>query len=411
MRSRNLAAARNERGDTAARQRWLSSLTLLAAAACSEDTSPQAGGAASDAEALYATSTVVSNAESAVTYVSVLDSLDTQKLDLSQALEASGFAEIKANAGKLFVTNGEAPVMTRYEVSGPGGVREDGLIDFANEGAEIADSTFVADDKAYASGVGMVTWNPETMEILGSIEIPREDALAGGLEHSGLLAGRSVVVRPHRAYYATNWANWDEYDVAEDSLIYVIDTDKDEVIEKLEVPCPYLDIASVDENDNIYFSNWTYSLAPTLLHGKRKACAVRILAGEDKLDEDWSLTFADVTEGREAAALRCLGDNQALISVFHHEDAELEGAASDSLADSAHWRFWKVDLESREASELTELGTHSGGFNTARVDGRNFVLVPRDTYTSTEVYELPADGEPELRWTVSGWSTTLLRVR
>lgn len=299
-------------------------VVALLGAACESSETDQAAIPEPSAAALYVTSTVVSTDEAANTYISVLDALGSQDIDTGQALESSGWSDVAGSAGELFVADGESLTMQRFEVSGPGRFAETGKIDFTDHGAVNANSTFVENDKAYAFGDEIVKWNPRTLEIFGSFASAEAKDRENGMEFSGIFAGRAVATRDQRAYYAAHWANWDDYEVSEDSLIIVVDTDKDEIINTIEVPCPYLDFATIDEDDTIYFSNWTYSVPGTLLHGKRKACAVRLLAGQDRIDEDWSLTFADVTDGREAAALGYVGDRKALISVFYDEDAEIK---------------------------------------------------------------------------------------
>jgi hypothetical protein len=366
--------------------------------------------AAGSTEPLFVTSSVVFSSEGESTYVSSLATLEDQEIDLKRARELPGWSGIWGHGGKLFVGDGESPVITRYAVDDQGTFTNEGELSFLEHGAHSADTLFVSADKAYVFAEDAVVWEPEALQIVESFGLPEVAAREGGLQYSGLRTGRGTAVRGDRAYIATNWANWDEYDVAEDSAIVVIDTRKNEIIETLPVPCPYLDVASLDDDGTIYFSNWVYSLGPTLSSGKAKACAVRILPGEDRLDRDWSLTFADVTEGREAAALRALGDGKALISVYHDEQADLT-ADHAALADGPNWRFWILDLRTLAASPLEGIGFHAGGFNTARIDGRNFLLVPSGDYETTTTYELLPDGSAEPRWESRGWSTQLLRLR
>jgi hypothetical protein len=184
-------------------------------------------------------------------------------------------------------------------------------------------------------------------------------------------ADRSAVVRGSRLYVPTLWADWEEYKFSRESVILVIDTDADEFLSTLEVPCPDINKASVDDDQNIYFSNWVFSIAPTLVDGAPKPCAVRVARGSDALDENWSLTFADVTDGREAAALEYIDDGKALISVFHHERLD-EGELGpdtdrDALNGSGNWQFWTLDLETRKASPNEQLGFHAGGLYGAHV--------------------------------------------
>ena len=393
----------------ASRQLLLAAFGAALLPACASDGDRQPAPAGSS-EPLFATSSVVFSNEGEHTYVSLLPHLESQQIDLGQAREFAGWSGAWSHGGKLFVSDGESPTITRYAIDDAGTYANEGDLSFLEHGASYADSVFIASDKAYVFAEDAVVWDPQALRIVKGFAIPEVETRAGALEYSGLRTGRGTVVRGNRAYVATNWANWTDYTVAEDSAIVIIDTDKHEIIDSLPVSCPYLDVASLDDDGTIYFSNWVYSLGPTLQNGKAKACAVRILPGDGQIDGDWSLTFADVTDGREAAALRALGDGKGLISVFHDENADL-ALEPASLADSANWQFWIVDLTTLDAQALEGIGFHAGGFNTSRIDGRNFVLVPSGDYESTAAYEISKDGIAEPRWESPGWSTALVKVR
>lgn len=373
---------------------------------------PDVDDPAEPVEHLYATSTIVFNQDGQNTYVRLLSSLEPQSVDLDDAREFSGWSGIWGHEGKLFVSDGEAPTMTRFAVDADGSFSDEGKLNFLNYGAQYAESAFVAPDKGYVLADDGIVWNARTLEITGSFELPVIDDLPGGMAYGGLRTGRSLAVSGDRTYVAASWANWDDYAVSEDSLIGVIDTTTDTVVAMLSVPCPYVDVATVDDDGNVYFSNWVYSLGQTLLQDKRQACAVRILAGEDRVDDDWSLTFADVTGGREAAALRYVGDGKALISVFHDERVTFDAETSpELLPDSANWRFWLLDLSTLEAQPITDIEFNAGGFAVSRIADRTFVMVPTENYESTNVYELSSDGRAELHWSIPGWSTELFELR
>jgi hypothetical protein len=388
---------------------------LAALAACGDDppavTTPDAG-----AGARFPTSSVVLGQDSQTTYLSFLQTLDNQVIDLGQARELAGWADLWVHEGKVFMTDGSAPSLTRYSVNAQGQLIEDGRLSFLNHGAESAafwTNLFISPTKAYLFIMKdrlVVTWNPTSMEITGTFPLP-------GLEDRGALTlqvpstDRSSVVRGNRAYVPTVWANWKDYALSEDSVILVIDTATDHLVGTTPVSCPNINVATVDDQTNIYFSNWVFSVAPTLLDGKARACAVRIKAGSDQLDPTWSLTFADVTNGREAAALRFIGDGKALMSVFHHERAQIEPTTDRyALVESANWSFWTIDLATREAKPTEGIGWHAGGFYSTRIDRRNLLFVPSADYASTVAYEMFPNGTTERRWDTKGWATRLFKL-
>jgi hypothetical protein len=353
--------------------------------------------------------------EGQTTYVNVLSSLEAAG-DLERAREFAGWADLWVHAGKLFVADGEAPVMTRHAVDASGDLIEEGRVSFQNYGATSVafwNQLFVADEKAYlfnAEAREVVVWNPSTLATVGSFPLP-ELADRGAQRLAGPSADRAAVVRGNRAFVAFYWASWDDYSLSDDSVILVLDTQTNAVLRTIPVACPELNFASVDGEGTIYFSNWGFSAVPTLLDGKPNACAVRIPADSEEVDPAWSLTFADLTDGREASALRWLGDGRALLTVLHDERITIAPDADRyALTDSANWKLWVVDVERRTATPLDSLGWHAPGLYGARVAGQTYLFVPTADYASTATYLFSQDGSAELRWQAPGWQTRLFEL-
>ena len=332
---------------------------------------------------------------------------------IDEAREFGGWAGISTNNGLLFVSDGESPIMHRYNVDPDGSYSEERRLSFANYGFDFAQAAFVGDHKVYAFADDVVIWDPDAMAVTGTFPLPDVDDREGGMSWQGLSAGRPFAARGNRAYVATHWANWDDYEVSQESLIVVLDTEDDTVVETISVPCPYLDVATVADDGYIYFSNWIYSVGQTLLQGKREACAVRIAPGAEEIDKDWSLTFADVTGGREGGVLRYAGDNKAVFVAYHDERVEDLQSQTDpaEIAGLTNWRFWIIDLDTLDASPIEGIDWNAGGFYSSRIDGRLFILVPTADYASTGFYEVLSDGTAELRWTMDGWSLDLYKIR
>lgn len=367
-------------------------------------------------ERLYAAMSITWNDQGNTGYLSLFPNLERDELGLEDALELPGWPGVYASNGKLLISDGESPTMTSYGVDEDGSIKEEAAVGFSHYGAEYAESGFISEDKAYLFSDEGVVWDPAAMAVTRTFELPVIEDREGGQEWKGLSVGRALAARDNRAYVATNWANWGSYEVSEDSLIVVIDTDKDEVIGTISVPCPYVDVATLDDDGYVYFSNWTYSVVQTLAQGKRKACAVRIAPGEDELDASWALTFADVTGGHEGAALRYVGAGKAVFAAY--DETRLEKDPADygedyagELADLSNWKLWMIDLQTLEAAPVDGLDWMSGGYYMSRVDEGAFVLAPNDDYTSTSLYHLSPGGTADFRFEVRGWVLGLVQVR
>lgn len=371
------------------------------------------GNPASD---YFPTSSVVFGQDAISTYLSLLHTLDLQAIDYAAAREFAGWADLWVHGGKVFITDGEAPALTRYTVATGGALEQDDRLSFANYGADTAafwKNVFVTPTKAFLFVPGsreVVVWDPAALEITGTFALP--ELSDRGSQQLYVTTDRSAVVRGKRLYVPVAWGNWDDVSLSHDSAVVVIDTNLDEVVASLPVACPDLNVGTIDDRGDIYFSNWVYGVTPALFEGGPHTCAVRIKAGQDVIDDGWSLTFADATGGREAAALRFIGGGKALVSVFHDEEAALT-PESDRFAtlDAPHWKFWTLDLETRSAQPVEGIGRHSGGYYSTRIDERNMLFVPSGDYASTDAIELFADGSVEPRWEATGWVTRLFKLR
>lgn len=383
-------------------------LSFALVAGCDDD-----GGSGTRYESAYVTSTLVFDSEGQTTYVAVIPSLDVDTVSLARAQEFPGWSGAWAHQGSLFVSDGESPTVTRFSIGLDGRFDRGPAINFLNYGIGIGDSAFVGPTTAYVFGDDAVVWNPETVTVTGEFALPVVEDRPDGLAYQSASTGRAFGVRGDRAFAATSWTDWARFRVDAESMIVVLDTTTHQVLHTIPVSCPYIDVVSVDDDGYVYFSNWVYTVPGTLEDGDAHACAVRIAPGADTLDPTWSVEFADVADGHEGAALRVLGNGKAIFSAFHQENVRVEDYADEpgSIANTANWEVWSLDLATLEAEPVPGIPLNAGGYASARVDGRTFVLVPSADYSSTAAYEILPDMTATLRWTIPGWSGTLFRLR
>ena len=357
---------------------------------------------------------VFGDAETESTYIHVLKSLDPQELDNSKAREVPGRASIATQSGKVFVADGEAPIITRYALS-EDGLSEETKVDFSDYGVSdiaIDDWTniFISKDKAYLSNAdtgNLIIWNPETMSITGEIDLAT-------LRREGLdLDGSTPVLVGKYLLRVVFWKDWDAFESSEEQLLIVIDTDTDELVDmQSETRCPALsNRIDKDEQGNLYFSNWIYNVAETLLFDAPASCALRIKAGERKFDADWKLDFKSLTEGREAAGFSYFKKDVGFLSVFHDEQAEIaDDTSPDELSSSANWRIWRVDVKGNKAEPVAGLDYLTGAYSMLEAGGETLLMLPTAEYDKTLVYAVSDSGVEE-RFSVQGFSYQVLEVR
>lgn len=115
------------------------------------------------------------------TYVAVTDTLESEELDLSAAIEIPGHGDAWVHEGAVYVADGESPKVTRYSLGERGQLEPGDTLDFSAYGvlgAAFYDNDIVSPTKAYLANVGnreYVAWNPTTMEITGTVPWPEMD--------------------------------------------------------------------------------------------------------------------------------------------------------------------------------------------------------------------------------------------
>jgi len=375
--------------------------------------SPDGGDRDDAGESRYVIATAISDDESATTYVAVLDSLEHDELDLSRAREFGGWSDMAVIGDYVFVSSGEMPEIERFTVSGDLELEDAGRISFRDY---TGDANFynhepVSPTKAYMLGEGseLVIWNPSALEITGTLPLPDALRAREGIEPY-LALDRGAVVRGDRMFAVVSWTDSQNLNMLADSRILVIDTEADEILDVLEVPCPDLNVADSDDEGNLYFSNWVYSPGATLLYGDAPACAVRILAGSEQLD-DWRFDYAESTD-HEGAVMSYAGEGRWLYSSFLG-DPDAYDPESGEWFDWLFGDTWQLEVldEDGDSTEVTGIPKNGGGYYTARFEGTTHLLMPGDSYTTTTLYALDADGTATRRLFTEGWSTRLYKLR
>ncbi len=394
----------------------LTTVALVALASCSANPPGEAppSGVAGEGP-LYLLATAVSGDDSATTYLKVSNQVPQGEVDLLNTREFPGWSDVKVSGGKIFVSSGESPIVSRFAVAADGSLQKEGEIGFANHAMDAAmyQHVFISPEKAYLLGDGgdYVIWNPSTMEILGTIAVPRLP-VRDGVEPAPSL-DRGMIVRDGRLYHAVAYSNYETYKMFPESNIVVVDVVADRFVESIAVPCPDLNVATEDPAGNLIFSNWVYSPAATLVHGGANACLVKIPAGQTTIDPASVVAFKDVTGGHEAAAVSVLANGRAIVSVFY-EDNQPFDPSKDDIFDwvfGANWKTVELDLTRRTTTELRGLDWHGGGYYTATFDDTDYLLLPGKGYTTTQIYELDPQSGARLRAQTKGWATRLFRLR
>lgn len=352
-------------------------------------------------------------------YLSLLDTLDIEAVDTSKAREyGAGRAFIQAYGGWLFVGDSQTPMVTRYSLSDAGELVEEGVISFVGEGLRTSqfdswNATFISPEKAYLQDFEegrTIIWNPTTMQIIGAIEAPAE-LLRPGLS----LEGSPGAVRDGLLYRTFNWVNYVDATYSTDFLLAIYDVATDQLLELIpETRCPTPgNLVHADEAGNIYFSNWIWPVAGTIMRSAPESCVLRINAGENRFDPSWTLRYPEVAEQRRGAMFSYLGGDKALFAAFYEERTSFDQTTDPwSYVGSNNWRIWNLDLGTRASAPLDGLDFNGGAFTPVQFDERLFLMVPggEEQNYATQLYEV-VDGSARPYVRLPGWSYQFVKLR
>lgn len=382
---------------------------------CSDTEEPNRCEAAGEG-AGYVIATSIFNDAGASTYVSLLDSLDVGSVPLDQAQEHAGFATIATFDGKLFVGDGEAPEIRRYQVGEGCGLDAAGKLSFAHYGAVTAPlyrNVFVDTDVAWMAHeeVRRIAWDPSTMEIEGVLDVEGLEAKKGGLDVKSAW-DRGVAVRDGYTFQPFYWTDGVYYRFDQGSSIAVYSNEDGSLVKFIETPCPGLDVASMDEEGNLYFSNWVFTAAaPLLEENAEESCTVRIRSGQLELDEAFTQNLSDKVGGNQTAGFRYLADGVALVAVLDEENLVIDGETQPGdITYGNVWKLWRLNLETGAAAPVEGLGHIAGGYYAFDIEGRTFLLLPTADYAKTTVYELPVAGAAQRRFETPGWAYQFVKL-
>jgi hypothetical protein len=373
-----------------------------------------AGGSASTAEpgAAYVSSSLVFSPEGTVGYVSVLDSLAPQVVDLADAYEFAGAADVWVHEGSVFVSSDESFTITRFDLV-DGSLVERGTLSLATYGLPTFGfwvNTFVAPDKAYVSNGAFeyIVWNPSTLEITGEIALPEPAAPAGFQLYPGY-ADRAAAVRGGRLYQPFYWTDESFFEFASESRIVVTDVATDTVVDEIVAPCPGLDYVTANEQGDLFFSAWVYAPGGAAVLDQAPTCVFEVPAvGEPRVAFD----VASVAGGRQGGVLRSLGNGTALLSVLHEERFAPSATPSVSeLTFAANWRFWSYDFATGTARPIDGIDFNAGAQYSFGIDQKTYTLVALADYSATTIFSINAGPVMTPAIEMTGWATRLFRVR
>ena len=249
------------------------------------------------------------------------------RFDLQRAVQLDTESPAFGMRGKPFVyTAAESqPTLLRWHVLEDGSLQQWSAISFSSAGLRQLDAaaslSFLAEDKAYFCNrfdpTSIVIWNPETLEVRGTIEL--DLPVIGQMLPQVVLsqrADRLFAVVSWQQSFSTDWTRFGDH-----VQVIAIDTATDQIVSRVdEARCNLLSATSNGSDGSLYFSPSAY-YAPlrSMLGGARgvDGCALRIQPGSDQFEPGYALDLAAITGGRPAGDVALVSSSTAFLRVWH----------------------------------------------------------------------------------------------
>lgn len=386
--------------------------SLLVAAACGDDGTSGPGPV--EEGPVYVMMSQVYTADDRTIYFSLSDTLDIDSVDFGTAIEEPGVANFSAIGGKLYISSGEQPKITQYDVAADMSVEQTGEISFAafpfSDNANFYYHYIVDENLAYLPYdiTKRIAWSPKTLEILSdetASSVPMMDGaltVEGGGNRTGVKYPDKRIVQPF-FFHDENWT-----DMGTTSRIVRYDATSHDEINVQSVACPGLNLTTRDESGNTYISTGNHGPGLALFDAGPAPCHVR-LDPNGIIVDSWTGDLRNFTGGHYVMNFRYLADGKAVGNVLDETKltTPLTGpynpAIEDELWNDGNWDLWLFDLNANSAKKITGIDLPVGaGGQTAVIDGRMFLMVIYDSYGKTRVYELSADGVATPKFDVNG---------
>lgn len=364
---------------------------------CASDDETKTDDAQAVVEPRFILTTALVNEDVANSYVLFLESLDAGEIGLDGAREFPGFVTTSVRDGYVFIAEEEAPTMTRYEVAARGKQAElakPTSLSFSDYGVASLGyglNFFASPERAYVSldASERIVWSPQDMEIRGTMALALPDAPKGFELNASY--DRGMLARNGEVFQSIYAANWDELSFAAESHVAVWNSEKDRFTRASSAPCPMLDVATRDDDGNVYFSNWVHANVAVLLNPDQSAkpCAVRIPPDSTEIDSAWTRDLSELAEGRQVMNLQYAGDGKFVAAVFYRE--RTTDPLDEEQISAANWRLWQFDFEANEARPIEGVEWNDGGYGLYRFDEHTYVIVTATDGSETFGYQLDGD--------------------
>jgi hypothetical protein len=388
-------------------------LALAAGACAPADEAP----ADTDAgEAAYVLgSVVIGEGDVRTTYVQTLPSLDVDHVTNAEAIEAPGNGVMMVAGRHVLVGLAEEPTWVRYTVGDDGRLEETGRISFQAYGMAYVDYGNAVVDATTAVSISSsqhlaIFWNPETLEITGTLDLPH--LAVDGYE----VEVWTTVAHDGRVYVPSRWSDWEGGRILPKVQTTILDPVSRTIVGVAEddrCSSGGRVLFGADGTGYVLGDGRNYSLqmfANARGDAPPANCLLRILPGATDFDPDWVYTVPSLTGGLEVATeLEGAGPDLGVgfASLFYPDRLPDDVEPVDfGFWSYPAFKMWSFDLDAEGgpvAREVDGLPFSVIGFGGSEVDGRLVTGQSADGATSTVYAVDPATSSASGLLTMDGY--------
>lgn len=369
----------------------------------------------------YVLGSVVITPDGRTTYFQLLDDLDVaEPITNESAIEAAGNGVILVHGRHIFLGLAESPEWIRYTIGEDGVLSESGRMSLAGQGMSYIDygNAILSDEIAVSvssESLLATLWNPSTMEITDTIELPHLARDGYSVEVWTTLGVDGKI------YIPTRWSDWEGGRIYPLVQTTIIDPVAKQIVGVAEDDrCASGGRILFDEAGYGYVMGDGRSYSAHMFDNAGGApaapnCILRIAPGETDFEEDYHVEVPSLTGGYESVSeLEAAEQHKstAFSWMFHPEQLP-EGVEP---VDFGFWSYpafklWSIEVgDTPTAREVEGIPFGVLGFGGSSADGKLYVGLG-DTERSV-VYEVdPETSSASERLTMDGYFYGLYRLQ
>lgn len=374
------------------------------------------GGEQTAPERRYVLGSVTIDADgNRVSYAQLIDELSGH-ITNREGIEAPGNATFLSRGSDFFYGLAESPEWVRYSVR-DGALVETGRLSFLNFGVTYMDfANTIVDDETAVSVLTQVyvavVWNPRTMEIKGTIELPH-------LRREGLeLETFTTVSHDGLVYVPGKWVNWTAPTVLQRVSMTILDPATLSIVGVAEDErCGAGGRVTFDRDGYAYVMGDGRNQSMQVFAAATgqpvvSNCLLRIPPGQTSFDPGYFYEIPSLTGGLDSMSELEAADMGAGVG-FTHMYYEDRLPAGLDLVNFEHWtepvfKMWRIDLgDPPVAREVSGASFSVLGFSGSSLDGKLYSPESVDGVEST-VFEIdPESNTAVQKFTMDGYFSGL----